>query len=769
MWARWAVVAVCMVLSARSLAAPVTADRSVEEVWLAVDLNGQQSGEVALFLRRPDGRVLAPTAQLKAWRLREPAQAPMTSRGEQYVSLDALDGLSYNVDEEKQVLTITAPARLFEHVTLSGSTRNYEPAPPSPLGGFLNYQLVASSGNGSTALSALLEASVFGPAGAGVVSYLERHENDQTQSIRLDSTWTTDHPETANSLRLGDSITGSSAWWGGAVRFGGIQWASNYATRPGLITMPLPSVAGEAVLPSTLDLYVNNALRMQNSVPGGTFLINDVPVVTGEGDIRLVVRDLLGRQQVISEPYYANPSLLRAGLQEYSFDAGFTRDNYGIDSNDYGRPLIVATDKVGLTNELTTEVHSEVLREQQTLGVAGALLLSTFGVLSASVAGSHSGRGGGHLLSLGFDRSARWLSFGGNVEYASRDFTRLGLLPGEPMPRLTTQLSATAGLGPYGSLSVSRTREDYYNAQSLEIASVRDSVNVGRIGYLTLSLTRTLDNTRDTTVALGFTHALNARTIVSATATSDSTGTGTEFDVQQSLPAGRGLGYRVIADTGENRGVDATLDLQGDAGTYELAAQEQAGTTLSQVSASGGLTLLAGHVFPSRRIDDSFAVVEVGDQGGVRVYDENQLVGRTDSHGYLLVPGLRSYENNSIRVEQADLPLDVTVDAMQVQAVPNFRSGVVLDFPVQRPRGALLTVRLENGEPLPTGALVQLDGQQDAFPSGLHGEIYVTGLADNNHLRASWTGKSCEFTMAYTQSSDPLPRLGPYICKDATP
>jgi outer membrane usher protein len=769
MWARWAAVAVCMVLSARSLAAPITADRSVAEVWLAVDLNGQQSGEVVLFLRRPDGRVLAPAAQLKVWRLRAPAQAAMSSRGEQYVSLDALDGLSYNVDEEKQVLTINAPARLFEHVTLSGSTRSYEPAPPSPLGGFLNYQLVASNGNGNTALSALLEASVFGPAGAGVVSYLERHANDQTQSIRLDSTWTTDHPETTNSLRFGDSITGSSAWWGGAVRFGGIQWASNYATRPGLITMPLPSVAGEAVLPSTLDLYVNNALRMQNPVPGGPFLINDVPVVTGDGDIRLVVRDLLGRQQVISEPYYASPSLLRAGLQEYSFDAGLTRDNYGLDSNDYGRPLIVATDKVGLTNELTAEVHSEVLREQQTLGVAGALLLSTFGVLSASVAGSHSERGGGHLLNLGFDRSARWLSFGGNVEYASRDFTRLGLLPGEPLPRLTTQLSATAGLGPYGSLSVSRTREDYYNAQSLEIASVRDSVNVGKIGYLTLSLTRTLDNTRDTTVALGFTHALNARTIVSATTTSDSTGTGTELDVQQSLPAGRGLGYRVIADAGENRGIDATLDLQGDAGTYEIAAQEQAGTTLSQVSASGGLTLLAGHVFPSRRIDDSFAVVEVGDQGGVRVYDENQLVGRTDSRGYLLVPGLRSYENNSIRVEQADLPLDVTVDAMQVQAVPNFRSGVVLDFPVQRPRGALVTVRLENGEPLPTGALVQLDGQQDAFPSGLHGEVYVTGLTDNNHLRASWTGKSCEFTMAYTQSSDPLPRLGPYLCKGVTP
>jgi outer membrane usher protein len=770
MWARWAVVAlVCTMLSAYSTAAPVAADRPFEEMWLAVDLNGQQSGEVALFLRPPGGRLLAPAAQLKIWRLRAPADAAVSYHGERYIPLDALTGLSYRIDEDNQIVTIGAPARLFEHVTLNGTGREYVPAPPSPLGGFLNYDLVAANGNGGTTVSALLEASVFGPGGAGAVSYLERHGNQQTQGIRLDTTWTTDHPENADSLRVGDSITGASAWWGGAVHFGGIQWASNYATRPGLVTMPLPGVAGEAAVPSTLDLYVNNTLRMQNNVPGGPFLIDDVPVVTGEGDIRLVVRDLLGHEQVISAPYYASPSLLRAGLQEYSFETGFTRDNYGISSNDYGRPLIVGTDKMGLTNELTAEVHTEVLRDQQTLGVAGALLLSTFGVLSSSLAGSHSEQGTGRLVNLGFNRSARWLSFAANVEYASRAFARLGLLPGEAVPRLTTQLSAIAPLGPLGSVSVSRTREDYYNAQSIEIMSARDSVNVGKLGYLTLSVTRTVDNTRDTTIALGFTRALNARTSASATTTADSTGTGTELEVQQGLPAGRGFGYRVIADAGETRAIDTTLDLQGDAGTYEVEAREQSGTTLAQASASGGFAVLAGHVFPSRHIDDSFAVVEVGDQSDVRIYRENQLVGRTDADGYMLVPGLRSYEDNSIRVEQADLPLDVTVDAMQVQAVPNFRSGVLLKFAVDRPRGALLAVRLENGEPLPTGALVQLAGGDEQFPSGLHGEVYVTGLQDNNHLRASWTGRSCEFTVPYTQSNDPLPRLGPYVCKSVAP
>jgi outer membrane usher protein len=768
MWTRFAIVAVVYAtMSGRVQAATAPVDPA-GATWLEVSVNGQKAEQVALFLREPDGRLLAPAAQLSNWRLRASTRAAVDYQGEQYIPLDGLPGLSYHLDEERQFVTIDAQASLFDQVTLDGTKSQYVPAPLPPWGGFLNYDFVAANGSGDTSLSGLFEASLFGPAGAGVSSFLERHSHGQTRSIRLDTTWTTDHPQDALSFRFGDSITGASAWWGSAVRFGGIQWSSNFSTRPGLITMPLPSVAGEAGVPSTLDVYVNNSLRLHNEVPGGVFRIDDVPVITGEGDIRLVVRDLLGRERVITESYYASPSLLRAGLQDYSLEAGVAREAYGVISNRYGRSLIVGTDRWGVTNWLTAEVHGEILRDQQTFGIAGALLLSNFGVLSASAAGSRNGQAQGQLLNLGFDRSTRWLSFGGNVEYATPQFTRLGVLPGEAIPRLKSQLFAIAGLHWLGSVSISRTRQDYRDGHAVEIVSARDSINVGGLGYLTLSVARTLTNTRDTMVALSLTHSVNSRTIASATSTSDAGGTGTELDLQQSLPAGRGVGYRLIADMGETRAADATLDLQGDVGTYEIEARRQSGATFTQASVSGGFAILADHVFPSRRIDNSFAVAEVGTERDVRLYRENQLVGRTDAQGYLLLPGLRAYQANIIRVEQADLPLDVVVDAMQVQAVPYFRSGVILRFPVARPRGALLLVQTENGEPLPAGALVQVNGQEE-FPSGLRGEVYVTGLADSNRLRAKWNGQSCEFVVPYSQTDDPLPRLGPYVCRGVAP
>jgi outer membrane usher protein len=764
----WAAVAIaCLLLSARSQALNAPSDGRFQEMWLGVSLNGQQSDDVALFLRTSTAGLLAPASQLKAWRLQAPSRSTVTYHGQEYISLDTLPGLKYSIDEDSQVLKLEARARSFEQATLSATNRSFVTTPAPPLGGFLNYDVVAFEGNSHSMLTGELQASLFGPAGAAVMQYLVRHAGDTTQAIRLDTTWTIDHPNTASSFRMGDSITGLSAW-GGAVRFAGVQWASNYTTQPGLITMPLPSVAGEATLPSSLSLYVDDALRMQNTLPSGPFRIDDVPVITGEGDVRLVVRDLLGREQVITEPYYASPQLLRAGLQEYSFESGLIRNNYGISSADYGRPLMVGTDRVGLNDQLTAEAHGEILKDQQTFGVSSAARVAAFGVADFSLAGSHSQQGQGELYGVGFEHSARELSWGGNIEYASRSFTRIGVLADQPVARLTSQVYVTLGLARLGSLSLSRTREDFYQGRPLDIMSLRHSVNVGWLGYLTLSLIRTSENTSDTTVAFSLTHTLNARTSGSLTTTQDSaSGTTTELDVQQSLPAGRGLGYRLTADTGALRALDGTLDLQGDAGTYELEARSQSGSTQAQVSATGGFALLAGHVFPTRQIDDSFAVVRVGDESGVRIYRENQLVGQTDSGGYALVPGLRAYQNNAISIEQADLPLDVVIDTMQAQAVPYFHSGVMLDFPIVHPNGALLAVRLENGRPLPTGALVRLAGRQDEFPSGMNGEVYVTGLADHNDLSAEWNGGSCRFSLPYSASKDPLPRLGPFVCKAA--
>ncbi len=146
--------------------------------------------------------------------------------------------------------------------------------------------------------------------------------------------------------------------------------------------------------------------------------------------------------------------------------------------------------------------------------------------------------------------------------------------------------------------------------------------------------------------------------------TSDRRGVSGYTQLQKSTPPGTGYGYRMRAYSGFTQGLDGGVSYQNAVGTYALEGEQVDGITRTRASASGGVALMGAGLFPSRRIENSFAIARVGDQADVRVYRDNQLVGRTNDDGFVILPGLRAYEDNQIRIEQADLPLDVRVDTL---------------------------------------------------------------------------------------------------------
>ena len=67
-------------------------------------------------------------------------------------------------------------------------------------------------------------------------------------------------------------------------------------------------MSGEAALPSTVDLYVDNALRMSREVPSGPFSIEDLPVPNWPRGCTFGGTRHVGREQVITSPSYTNSS-----------------------------------------------------------------------------------------------------------------------------------------------------------------------------------------------------------------------------------------------------------------------------------------------------------------------------------------------------------------------------------------------------------------------------------------------------------------------------
>ncbi|MCK9623148.1 MAG: fimbria/pilus outer membrane usher protein, partial [Methylobacter sp.] len=333
--------------------------------------------------------------------------------------------------------------------------------------------------------------------------------------------------------------------------------------------------------------------------------------------------------------------------------------------------------------------------------------------------------------------------------------------------------STSVSLGIYGSLNLGYIYQDNRDNPDVKIARASYNVSLGRVGALNLGYFRSLKGLPDDSVALTFTFSLseilggNTSASLGGTALQDNEQAA--LQIQRSLPRGNGFGYRLLASEGRTERFDAGISMQNDVGLYSAEVSRSGEQTGFRGSVSGGVAMMGLRPHFSRRLTNSFALVHVPGIANVRVYADNQLAGFTDANGDALIPQLRPYQSNPIRIEQADLPFDAQFNNLQLEAVPYYRSGYDLNFAIKRSRGALFTLVLADGKPMPAGALVQINGQGEEFPVALKGEVFMTGLQANNNLRATWRGQSCEFAVAFPEMEDPLPNLGSFTCSGVTP
>ena len=193
-----------------------------------------------------------------------------------FYKLTKFSGVKTTLDAEKGNLAIDFPVSYFQQVSLMAEPKSVLPN-PAPNGGFINYEFFATDGNNTqTNVDTTLDLGVFNKYGTGNLSVLGRNINENGKYVRLETTWTVDKPFNMASLRIGDGIS-RGGMWGRPIRFGGIQWSTNFATQPEYITTPLLNISANAALPSTLDLFINNVQTYQQQLAPGAFSINNLP------------------------------------------------------------------------------------------------------------------------------------------------------------------------------------------------------------------------------------------------------------------------------------------------------------------------------------------------------------------------------------------------------------------------------------------------------------------------------------------------------------
>lgn len=109
------------------------------------------------------------------------------------------------------------------------------------------------------------------------------------------------------------------------------------------------------------------------------------------------------------------------------------------------------------------------------------------------------------------------------------------------------------------------------------------------------------------------------------------------------------------------------------------------------------------------------------------VFYENQLMGKTDRNGNLLIPELLAYQENIVEIEPTILPLDTKIDLTRETVIPYFHSGVLAEFLVKRMQGLDLHLRMPNGKFVPVGSELILDDDKSCenYPVGYDGEVFI--------------------------------------------
>ncbi len=149
------------------------------------------------------------------------------------------------------------------------------------------------------------------------------------------------------------------------------------------MTLPVPGFAASAAVPSTVEVYLNNTQRYSDTLPAGPFEISDLPVATGPGTSKIIVRDANGNEIVTTADYFISDRLLRPGLADYSAEIGFPRRGYGTAFDNYS-PQLMGSGSVryGLTNALTLEGHAEGGMTLANLGMGAVAGLGRWGVVT---------------------------------------------------------------------------------------------------------------------------------------------------------------------------------------------------------------------------------------------------------------------------------------------------------------------------------------------------------------------------------------------------
>lgn len=761
------------------LPAPAATDSAAapadgRDLYLEVFVNDVSTGLIGAFRQLSDGGLASTPDELQQVGL-QPVEGAMGA--DHLVRVDRLPDVSYRIDEATQRLYVTATnaARSAHVIDIAPQGKQDRLKPQSGFGGVLNYSLFASINDLKDRTSQLFsgvsggfDARLFSPYGTLSQGFIVSLSDGELDGFtRLNTTWSYSDPERLLTYKAGDFVSGGLAWTR-SVYLGGFQVQRNFSLRSDLVTLPLPSFSGTAAVPSTLEVYTQNVRTYTSDVPAGPFQVTNLPIFTGAGQAQIVLRDSLGRETTVTLPFYNSSMLLKRGLLDFSAEVGSPRRNFGVESYDYDGGIYgSASARYGLTNRLTLEGHVEGGEDLVNGGAGIAFPLSYFGAASIAAAGSRHNGQTGALVNASLELSYDGWSLYGRMQRAFADYediasvtAEINAVPGPNefpiftagVPRALDQVTLSVPMPlDFSNLNLSYAHLKSAEGESSQIVGVSYSQTVFKDSSFYATAFTDLDDKNSFGVFAGISVPLGGDVTASTGVADGPDGVSVVADIAKSERLENGsIGWRARTSEGGTPNRSAAVSFRSPWARVETGIQQFDKSVRGTAEVDGAIAVAGGGIFATNRIDDAFAVVDVG-VAGVEVQHQNRPVGVSNRQGRILVADLNSYEDNTISIDPRNLPVDADVPETRKIVVPAGRSGVVLDFGVSKAADAALVSLVDGkGTPIAVGAKGRVEGADEEFVIGYDGEAYIRTLHRQNAVAIELPdGTSCRAEFAY--------------------
>ena len=739
------------------------------QLFLELVVNQMNTGRVVAVEQR-NGQFFVPAGALRDTGMKLP---PDTGAE---VGLDQLPGLHSEYDSNAQRLLLDVPPDWLPEQFIGRREVYPRTEALSSFGALLNYDLYLNdTDDAGTYLAAWNEVRLFDSWGtlSNTGQYRRTLSGDElgtlnNRYLRYDTTWRYSDDDRMLTYEAGDLVSGALPW-SSSVRLGGVQLSRDFGVRPDLVTYPLPQFAGEAAVPSSVDLFINGYKSSSADLQPGPYTLTNIPFINGAGEAVVVTTDALGRQVSTTVPFYVTSSLLQKGLSDFSVAAGTLRQDYGLRDFSYGPGVTSGSLRYGLSDHFTLESHAEASDSLTLGGIGGNVRLGNFGVLNSAVSQSRFEGESGQQLSLGYQYSNQRYSFSWQRLQRRDQYADLTLVdtPYMTLSKRSEQATLSLNLDEWGSLGAGYFDVRAADDSRTRLLNLTWSKPLWRSTSFYLSANREIgDSNWAVQAQLVIPFDLRGSLAISSER-SKSGQSQQRINYSRAVPTEGGVGFNLGYAKGDGpdyRQADLTWRLQSvqlQAGVYGTSEAET-----RWADASGSLVWMDRQLFAANRIDDAFVVVSTDGYADVPVRYENQPVGQTDKNGHLLVPWSSAYYRGKYEIDPLNLPANVRSPNVEQRIAVRRGSGYLLEFPLSRVIAASIVLVDARQQELPLGSAVVHEQSGTQTVVGWDGLVYLENLQQQNDLRVTLAdGKTCHVQFSADMKQDQVPLIGPLVCQ----